>query len=69
LKADAPASLEAIQAVASALEEASVRYAFIGVAALNARGVPRATFDLDLALSIPEARIRHLASELPGGAA
>jgi hypothetical protein len=52
--ADAPASLEAIQRVASALENAGVRYAFIGGAALSAWGVPRATFDLDLALSIPE---------------
>jgi len=52
--ADEPASLEAIQAVASALKEAGVRYAFIGGAALSAWGVPRATFDLDLALSVPE---------------
>lgn len=58
--ADAPASLEAIQRVAAILEREHVAYAFIGGIALNAWGIPRATFDLDLAASVDAAGARAL---------
>ena len=47
--ADVPASLDSVHWISEALERLRVPYAFIGGVALNTWGVPRATFDLDLA--------------------
>lgn len=58
--ADAPASLAAIHRVATILERERVAYAFIGGIALSAWGIPRATFDLDLAVSVDAGGMRAL---------
>jgi hypothetical protein len=51
--ADSPASIDSLYRTANLLEELALSYAFIGGIALNTWGVPRATFDLDLAVSVP----------------
>lgn len=50
--ADAPVSLDALYRIAGALDRTAVPYAFIGGIALSVWGVPRATFDLDLTVSV-----------------
>jgi len=62
--ADVPASLESIHRVAGALERAHMVHAFIGGVALNVWGIPRATFDLDLAVAADGASVPRLLSEL-----
>ena len=54
--ADQPLSLGAVHQVAELLEGEAVPYAFIGGIAVNTWGLPRATFDLDLAASVPAER-------------
>lgn len=62
--ADAPASLDAVYRVSEVLDGERIAYAFIGGIALNAWAVPRATFDLDLTLSIDSDRLIGLFSAL-----
>jgi hypothetical protein len=62
--ADVPASLDSVYLIAGALERVRMPYAFIGGVALNTWGVPRATFDLDLAVSVPTGRDGELLAEL-----
>lgn len=62
--ADVPASVDSVYRIAGALERLRMPYAFIGGVALNAWGIPRATFDLDLALSVPTGRSGDLLAEL-----
>jgi hypothetical protein len=62
--ADEPASLEAIHRLAEVLTRERVSYAFIGGIALNAWAIPRATFDLDLAVSVDEDRVSVLLDAL-----
>lgn len=62
--ADVPASLDSVYRVAGALERSRFPYAFIGGVALNTWGVPRATFDLDLALSVSPSRSSELLAGL-----
>src|SRR5690349_16703625 len=58
--ADQPAALASIYEVAQTIERARVRYAFIGGVAVLAWGVPRATFDLDVAATVPGDGVRTL---------
>jgi hypothetical protein len=62
--ADVPASLDSVYRIVGALERVRMPYAFIGGVALNTWGVPRATFDLDLTLSVPTGRDGELLGEL-----
>src|SRR5688572_8378795 len=62
--ADVPASLDSVYLLSGALERLGIPYAFIGGIALNTWAVPRATFDLDLALSVPTGRNGELLAEL-----
>jgi hypothetical protein len=50
--ADAPVGRDTIYRIAGTLEEARVPFAFIGGVALGAWGIPRATFDLDVAIAL-----------------
>ena len=62
--ADVPASLDSVYLISGAMERLRMPYAFVGGVALNTWGVPRATFDLDLALSVPTGRSAELLAEL-----
>ena len=62
--ADVPASLDSIYQITGLLERRGVPHAFIGGVALNTWGVPRATFDLDLAVAVPANRMEGLLAEL-----
>src|SRR5687767_14703569 len=55
---------EAAYALARALEAAGVRYAFIGGVAVLGWGVPRATYDLDVAVAVPAQRGTEVLREL-----
>jgi hypothetical protein len=55
-----PISVPTIYAVERILREHGVEHAFVGGLALSAWGVPRATFDLDLAVSLPGERQKEL---------
>ncbi len=61
--ADVPATLASVYFVAGILDRLELPYAFIGGVALNSWAVPRATFDLDLALSIPPDRVGQVLEE------
>lgn len=61
--ADAPASIAAIYQVAGVLERSRHQHAFIGGVALNTWGVPRATFDLDLAVSARPETVKGLLAD------
>lgn len=53
--------LSTVRAIASALEDAEVRYIVVGGVAVNAHGYQRLTQDLDLVLSLaPGVRMRFL---------
>jgi len=58
--ADVPASLESIGRVARVLDEAGLPHVFIGGVALNTWGIPRATFDLDIVVTIDDASFPDL---------
>lgn len=58
--ADAPLSLASLYGVATLLDRVHVPYAFIGGAALSAWGIPRSTFDLDLAIAAEEPGVARL---------
>ena len=60
--ADAPASLDAIYRVARLVGDEGIPYAFIGGVALNTWAIPRATFDLDLAVSLSAKQVPELLS-------
>ncbi len=62
--ADAPASLDALYLIAGILEWQKLEYAFIGGIALNVWGIPRSTFDLDVALSLSPERLPELCTAL-----
>jgi hypothetical protein len=62
--ADAPVSLDAIYRLAAVLDRVGVPFVFIGGVALNAWAIPRATFDMDLALSLEGFRLEELFAEL-----
>lgn len=52
------------QELFAALDAAQVDYVTIGGFAVNAHGVPRATFDVDIAVSRSDANLRRLAEAL-----
>lgn len=58
--ADAPVSLASLYTVASLLDREHIPYAFIGGAALNTWGIPRSTFDLDIAIAAEEPKVARL---------
>jgi hypothetical protein len=49
-----PVSQETVYRIASTLEQEAIPHAFMGGIAINTWGIPRTTFDLDLAVSVPE---------------
>jgi predicted nucleotidyltransferase len=59
-----PVSVETVYAVERVLREHGIEHAFIGGLALSAWGVPRATFDLDLAVALPAERQSALLASL-----
>jgi predicted nucleotidyltransferase len=59
-----PVSVETVYAVVRVLRDQGIEFAFVGGLALSAWGVPRATFDLDLAVALPADRQRDLLSAL-----
>lgn len=59
-----PVSVETVYAVERTLRELGIEHAFVGGLALSAWGVPRATFDLDLAVSLPGTRQAELLAAL-----
>jgi len=58
--ADQPATLDAIYQLYELLRQEKVPIAFIGGVALNTWAVPRATFDLDIAIAIEADRVSSL---------
>jgi hypothetical protein len=62
--AESQVQKEAAYAVARALQAAGVRYAFIGGVAVLGWGVPRATYDLDVAAAVPAQRGTEVLREL-----
>lgn len=59
-----PVSIPTVYAVERILRERAFEHAFVGGLALSAWGVPRATFDLDLAVSLPGGRQKELLGAL-----
>lgn len=59
-----PVSAPTIYVVERILRARSIEHAFVGGLALSAWGVPRATFDLDLAVSLPGDRQKELLAAL-----
>jgi 2-hydroxychromene-2-carboxylate isomerase len=49
-----PAPQQAVLHLARAMERSSIDYAFMGGLAVTTWGIPRATFDLDLALGVDQ---------------
>jgi hypothetical protein len=58
--ADAPLTIDAVYRVAGIVSRENIPFAFIGGVALGAWGIPRGTFDLDLALSLERKRTEDL---------
>ena len=59
-----PVSVETVYAVERTLREHRIEHAFVGGLALSAWAVPRATFDLDLAVSLPGEEQKELLASL-----
>lgn len=59
-----PISVDTVYAVERVLREQGIEHAFVGGLALSAWGVPRATFDLDLAVALPADRQKELLTAL-----
>lgn len=59
-----PVSVDTVYAVERTLRELDIEHAFVGGLALSAWGVPRATFDIDLAVSLPGERQKELLAAL-----
>jgi hypothetical protein len=60
LMADKPASPDEIHLLAGVLDSEGVAYAFIGGVAIGVWGVPRTTFDLDVAVSVSESDLSRV---------
>lgn len=61
-----PIDVTTVYAVERILRESGLEHAFVGGLALSAWGVPRATFDLDLAVALPPERQPAFLTSLRG---
>jgi hypothetical protein len=59
-----PVSIETLYEVARTIRDQKIVYTFVGGLALNAWAIPRATFDLDMAIVLPAERQRELLRSL-----
>jgi hypothetical protein len=58
--ADQPVTLDSIDRVVDVVTKAGLTYAFIGGVAMNTWAIPRATFDLDLAIAVSDRTLADL---------